>query len=124
MTKKEIVRRIATELGIDQVLTKRVVQRTLDMILETVAEEGRLELRNFGVFEVKVRAPRKARNPRTNEQVTVPAKTVVVFQPGKKLAELASRLDDPSGAPSSVGSASSEAPQPVPAGANPSGQRG
>lgn len=95
MTKKEIVRRIATELGIDQVLTKEVVQRTLDIILETVAKEGRLELRNFGVFEVKVRAPRKARNPRTNEEVLVPAKGALAFQPGKKVAAKFATMADP-----------------------------
>ena len=124
MTKKDIAKQIAARYGIDQVVAKRAVQDVLDAIVEALLRSRRMELRNFGVFEVKRRAPRVARNPRTNEQVTVPAKTVVVFQPGKKLAELASQLDDPSGAPSSVGSASSEAPQPVPAGANPSGQRG
>ena len=86
MSKKEIVRRIAAELDIDQVLTKRVVQKTLDAILDTAAREGRLELRNFGVFVVKARASRKARNPRTNEEVIVPAKSVLCFQPGKKVA--------------------------------------
>jgi len=86
LTKKEMVRRIAAELDVDQVLTKKVVQRTLDMILEAVAEEGRLELRNFGVVEARVRAARKARNPRTNEEVLVPPKRVLSFQAGKKVA--------------------------------------
>ncbi len=92
MTKKEIVRRIAAELDIDQVLTQRVVQKTLDTILDTVVREGRLELRNFGVFEVKRRASRKARNPRTNEEVVVPAKSVLSFQPGKKVAARFARI--------------------------------
>ncbi len=86
MTKKEMVRRIAAELDVDQVLTKKIVQRMLDMILATVAQEGRLELRNFGVFEAKARAARKARNPRTNEEVLVPAKRILAFQAGKKVA--------------------------------------
>ena len=86
LTKKEMVRRIASELDVDQVLTKKIVQRTLDTILETVAQEDRLELRNFGVFEAKTRAARKARNPRTNEEVLVPAKRVLAFQAGKKVA--------------------------------------
>ena len=86
LTKKEMVRKIAAELDADQVLTKRVVQRMLDMVLDTVVEEGRLELRNFGVFEAKVRAARKARNPKTNEEVHVPAKRVLSFQAGKKVA--------------------------------------
>ena len=86
MTKKEIVRRIAVELDVDQVLTKRIVQRALDMILDATIKEGRIELRNFGVFEIKTRAARKARNPRTNQEVRVPAKSVLTFQPGKNVA--------------------------------------
>ena len=50
--------------------------------------KGRIELRNFGVFEVKRRAARKARNPRTNEEVLVPARNVVVFQAGKNVAAM------------------------------------
>ncbi len=124
MTKKDIAKQIAARYGIDQVIAKRAVQDVLDAIVEALVRNRRMELRNFGVFEVKRRAPRVARNPRTNEQVTVPAKTVVVFQPGKKLAELASGLDEPSGTASSVGSASGAAPQPVSVSANPSGQGG
>lgn len=86
LTKKEIVRRIAVELDVDQVLTKKIVQRTLDSILAALARKGRIELRNFGVFEVKTRAARKARNPKTNEELLVPARNVVVFQPGKNVA--------------------------------------
>lgn len=93
MTKKEIAKLIAAQHGIDQVVAKRAVQEVLDLIIEALLKNGRMELRNFGVFELKRRAPRVARNPRTNEQVSVPAKTVVVFQPGKKLAGMASRID-------------------------------
>ncbi|MCD6394252.1 MAG: integration host factor subunit beta [Planctomycetes bacterium] len=87
MTKKQIVRQIATELNIDQTLAKKVVQRCLDTIIDVLAKEGRIELRNFGVFEVKRRAARKARNPRTNEEVWVPPKKVVRFQAGKNVAK-------------------------------------
>lgn len=85
MTKKEMIRRIAAELDLDQTLTKKIVQRCLDCIIEVVITEGRIELRNFGVFEVKHRAARKARNPKTNEVVHVPAKRVVAFQAGKNV---------------------------------------
>jgi len=88
LTKKEIVRRIATELNIDQTLTKMVVQRCLDSIVETLAKAGRIELRNFGVFQVKERAARKARNPKTNQEVHVPPKRVVRFQAGKNVNKL------------------------------------
>lgn len=91
MTKKEIVRQIAAELGLDQTITKAVVQRCLDFILEILEGEGRVELRNFGVFEVKHRAARKARNPKTNEEVYVPSKRVITFQAGKNVAN---RLQD------------------------------
>lgn len=91
MTKKEIVRRLAAELDVDQSLAKRFVQRTLEMIIHTALSEGRIELRNFGVFEVKHRAARKARNPKTNEQVSVPAKNVLSFQPGKNVAAAVNR---------------------------------
>ena len=83
MTKKDIVKTIADRLGLTQVETKEVVQCTLDAIIDAIAEGGGVELRNFGVFKVKQRAPRKARNPRTGEVVHVPAKKVVTFKPGR-----------------------------------------
>ncbi len=91
MTKRELIRQIAMELNIDQVTARKIVQRTLDSVLQAVAENGRFELRNFGVFEVKRRAARKARNPKTNEEVLVPAKNVLSFQPGKNVAKMISR---------------------------------
>ena len=93
MTKKEMVRRIAAELDIDQGLTRKVVQRTLDMILASLVNEGRIELRNFGVFEVRRRAARKARNPRTNEEMIIPPRNVILFQPGKNAAALVERVE-------------------------------
>ncbi len=83
MTKKEIVRSISEDLGLTQLKTKEIVQKVFEAILNTLAEEGRVELRNFGIFEVKRRAPRKARNPRTGEDVFVPEKSVVAFKPGQ-----------------------------------------
>ena len=91
MTKRELIRQIAMELNIDQVTARKIVQRTLDSVLQAVAENGRVELRNFGVFEVKRRAARKARNPKTNEEVLVPAKNVLSFQPGKNVAKMISQ---------------------------------
>jgi nucleoid DNA-binding protein len=97
LTKKEIAKQISAHHGIDQIVAKRAVQEVLDLIVEALLKNGRMELRNFGVFELKRRAPRVARNPRTNEQVSVPAKTVVAFQPGKKLAEMVSQMEKPPG---------------------------
>lgn len=87
MTKKDIVKSIAGELNLPQVEVKKVVQMTLESIVEALEKKGRIELRNFGVFEVKARKPRKARNPRTNEVVFVPAKNAVTFKPGKEMGE-------------------------------------
>ena len=87
MTKKEIVKQISERIGLTQLKTKEIVQQTFDAIVETLLEVGRIELRNFGVFEVKQRKARKARNPRTGEKVDVPPKCVVTFKPGKEMEE-------------------------------------
>lgn len=92
MTKKEIVKSISDELGMTQLRTKEIVQKTFEAIVKTLVEERRIELRNFGVFEVKQRAPRKARNPRTGEKVFVPEKYVVTFKPGKDMEEKVRQL--------------------------------
>ncbi len=93
MTKKEIVKKISEDIGLTQLKTKDIVQRTLDAIILTLVSEGRIELRNFGVFEVKRRAPRKARNPRTGDKVYVPPKNVVTFKPGKEMEELVRKMN-------------------------------
>lgn len=87
MTKKEIVKHIAEQVKETQLKTKEIVRLTFEAIIETLVTEGRIELRNFGVFEVKQRKPRKARNPRTGARVNVEAKNVVTFQPGKEMEE-------------------------------------
>jgi integration host factor subunit beta len=93
VTKKEIVRTISEEIGLTQLQTKEIVQKTFDAIVETLVEDKRIELRNFGVFEVKQRAARKARNPRTGEKVFVPEKYVVTFKPGKEMEERVRELE-------------------------------
>jgi DNA-binding protein HU-beta/integration host factor subunit beta len=87
VTKKEIVKQISEEIGLTQLKTKEIVQKTFDAIVETLIRETRIELRNFGVFEVKRRKARKARNPRTGEKVDVEPKNVVTFKPGKEMEE-------------------------------------
>lgn len=94
VTKKEIVRSISEELGLTQLKTKEIVQKTFDAIIETLVEERRIELRNFGVFEVKCRAARKARNPRTGKEVLVDQKYVVTFKPGKEMEQRVRDLPD------------------------------
>ena len=87
VTRKDIARTIADELGLSQRQTSQIVHNLFDAIVNTLAEEGRVELRNFGVFEVRRRKARKARNPRTGGQVMVPEKCVVAFKPGQELEE-------------------------------------
>ncbi len=96
MTKKEIVKEIADRLGLTQLQTKEIVQLTFDAIIDTLiqSDDHRIELRNFGVFQVKRRAARNARNPRTNEKVSVPPKNVVTFKPGKRMEELVKGLEN------------------------------
>jgi len=94
VTKKEIVKQISDTLNLPQTQVKDMVQMTFDAIINTLveSEDHRIELRNFGVFEVKVRKARKARNPRTNERVDVPPRVVVVFKPGKEMEERVAQI--------------------------------
>ena len=85
MTKREIVRTICDKTGLTQLRAKELVQLTIEGIVETLLEEGRVEIRGFGVFQIKTRKARKARNPRTGNKVDVPEKFVVSFKPGKEL---------------------------------------
>ena len=82
MTKKEIAIKIADETGIKQIVVKKIVQKTIDTMIEALSNGQTLELRNFGVFKVKERKARTGRNPRTGETVPVPPKKVVTFKPG------------------------------------------
>jgi len=94
VTKKEIVKVISEEIGLTQLKTKEIVQKTFDAIVDTLVTDKRIELRNFGVFEVKKRAARKARNPRTGERVDVEEKYVVTFKPGKEMEKRVRDLEE------------------------------
>ena len=97
MTKKDMATTIADATGIPQVQVAARVQRVFDGITQTLLSEGRIELRNFGVFEVKERRPRRARNPRTGEAVDVPARRVTITpDSGRRLITTASsRFSNP-----------------------------
>ena len=87
MTKRELVVDVAERLGYTQNEVADVIQATLDTIIETLAEGDRLEIRNFGVFEIKTRDARIGRNPRTGEAVPITQKRVAIFKPGKALKQ-------------------------------------
>ena len=83
MTKKDIVRLVSEKTELSQQQVKEIVQLTLESIIHVLVRDGRIELRNFGVFNVKERVARNARNPRTGEEVHVPKHETVAFKPGK-----------------------------------------
>jgi len=85
VTKRDIANSIADNLDLPIGTVREVIQQTLDGLIQTLVYEGRIELRNFGIFQVKERKPRKARNPRTRAAVDVPRRLVVTFKPGKEL---------------------------------------
>jgi integration host factor subunit beta len=88
VTKRELVIEVAEKLGYTQNEVASIVQATLDSIVESLAEGERLEIRNFGVFEVKSRDARIGRNPRTGQEVPIRRKRVASFKPGKALKEM------------------------------------
>ena len=86
LTKRDLVTRISNETGLVQQQVLDVVQKTLDYIAEALAKGDKVELRNFGVFEVKVRKARIGRNPNAPEtDVPIPERSVVKFKPGKEM---------------------------------------
>jgi nucleoid DNA-binding protein len=121
VTKKEIVRRISDRADLTQLKTKEIVQWTFDAIIDTLIKDGRIELRNFGVFEVRRRKARRARNPRTNDRVDVPEKNVVTFQPGKEMEERVrkdAKVYEPKRKKAKAGGVNHR-PKPAPASAHP-----
>lgn len=83
VTKKELIERIAEENGLKRVNVRLIVQAFLDTIVDELSKGNRLEFRDFGVFESKTRAPRKAQNPKTLDKVTVPSRRTVKFKVGR-----------------------------------------
>jgi integration host factor subunit beta len=95
ITKKELIDRIAENSGSRRVLVKKVVQQFLDEIVAELGKGNRLEFRDFGVFETKLRKARKAQNPKTLEPVAVPEKRTVKFKVGRLMKQ---RLGEMTGA--------------------------
>lgn len=83
ISKKEIVKTVSERHGLTTTQTAQVIQVFMDQIIEELSRGNRIEFREFGIFELKRRKPRVARNPKTGASVEVPEKTVVSFKPGK-----------------------------------------
>jgi integration host factor beta subunit len=109
VTKRELVIEVAERLGYTQNEVAAVVQTALDAIVESLAEGHRLEVRNFGVFEVKSRDARTGRNPRTGDEVHIEEKRVATFKPGKALKDHVQN-----GRPTEQPDAPAPAPSPAP----------
>jgi nucleoid DNA-binding protein len=84
LTKRDLVTRISKESGLNQAQVFTVVQKTMDFIIESLTKGGKVELRNFGVFDVKIRRACVGRNPKRPEtDVRIPARAIVKFKAGK-----------------------------------------
>ena len=93
MTKRDIVERISEETGLAQRDVLSVVQRTLNYISEALAKGKNVELRNFGVFDVKIHKARVGRNPKSPVAIVrIPPKAVAKFKPGKEMREAVLQL--------------------------------
>lgn len=93
-TKKELVDRIAAGSNLSRADVKRTIQAFLDEVIEELDRGHRLEFRDFGVFEIRQRAARRAQNPKTLEQVEVPARRTVKFKPGRLMKVKVEQNDD------------------------------
>ena len=88
MTKAELVDGVSRNSGLSKKDAEVIVQTVLDSIIDSLQNGEKVELRGFGSFRLRERAPRQGRNPKTGEKVQVPAKKVPYFKPGKELREL------------------------------------
>jgi integration host factor subunit beta len=91
MTRRNLILAITEETGLPQLQVRNIVQKVFATIVETLIKEGRVELRNFGVFKLQRRKARMARNPRTGENRMVPERYTVILKPGKAVAK---RIND------------------------------
>src|SRR3989440_12775232 len=102
ITKKELIDRIADSTQAKRVQVKKIVQQFLDEVVAELGKGNRLEFRDFGVFETKLRKARRAQNPKTLQPVEVPEKRTVKFKVGRlmkaKLGDMTgSAIDDEAG---------------------------
>lgn len=88
ITKKDLIDRIAESTDQRRVVVKKTVQEFLNAVIDELGKGNRLEFRDFGVFETKIRRPRQAQNPKTLQPVPVPAKRTVKFKPGRLMKRL------------------------------------
>src|SRR6478735_8234881 len=88
MTKADLVESVAREADMTKKDAEQLVEIIFDSITQTLNKGEKIELRGFGSFRVRERNSRKGRNPKTGDSVSIPAKRVAYFKPGKELKEL------------------------------------
>ncbi len=91
MNKAELINAVAEKAGLSKKDTETVVNATIDVIADALADGDKVQLVGFGAFEVKSRAERTGRNPKTKEEIKIPASKVPVFKPGKALKDTVSK---------------------------------
>ena len=88
MTKAELVEEVSEKTGLPKKQAEIVVNTVFESIVETLKTGEKIELRGFGSFRIRQRNARQGRNPKTGDTVSVPAKRIPYFKPGKELREL------------------------------------
>lgn len=101
MTKAELVEGVADAAELTKKDAERLVEIVFESIIETLNQGEKIELRGFGSFRVRERGARRGRNPKTGDPVSIPAKRVPYFKPGKELKELINETPAPVSAESS-----------------------
>lgn len=87
MNKAELIAEVAEKTGLSKKDCERAVNATLQTISETIETGEKVQLVGFGVFDVKMREARIGRNPKTKEEIQIPASRVPVFKAGKALKD-------------------------------------
>jgi nucleoid DNA-binding protein len=109
---KDLARALAEQMGLSQAKTREYLDAALEGITQALLTRGRIRLGSFGIFEVKIRKARTARNPRTGEKLPVPPRAVVAFKPSAELRERIGQLKEVPQAPPQTSEGSKETPQP------------
>lgn len=93
MTKAELIESLATTLGQSKVESEKALEAVVDVIKQALQRGEKIDIRGLGVFKVRESKARQARNPRTGEPISIPAKKAAIFKPGKELAGLLNKAD-------------------------------
>jgi len=102
MIKADIVRRLAGHFNLKDKDALRIVDSIIESLKEVIVEHGRLEIRDFGVFQVKARKPRIGRNPKNKKEYPIPPRKVVTFKPGKELKARSVVEEEPVSSPAAI----------------------